>query len=562
MIKLFRNLFALISLFAIISCNNTEKATIIIKNANILTMDSTLLSAKAFAINKGLFIAVGSNKSIEKYIGDSTQVIDMQGKTIVPGFYDAHMHPRLIFPELHPRGVVNLAPPSVESMDELISALRKKAEVTPEGYWVTGARYSDIKVGRHPTATDLDKVSTTHPVFIRHSSGHVSACNSYALKMAGINKNTPDPAGGKFDRDAKGIPNGVLREGAAHIIHKAGPTLYKLSEQEEVDAFIRCFNNFLAKGITSIGDAGVSPGKYELYKKAFYAGQPVRVNAMMHYRYYDSLANLKTDSTIPETNLRCKTVKLFHGNSLSGRTCWLNEPYDMVNPETGKKDYYGIAPGRSQQTLDSIVARVHNAGLQIAVHSNGDREIPMVLQAIEKALKVAPNINHRHRIEHCSVVNDSILRTIKQLGVVIATHSYVYEHGDKMEAYGEKRWNMMHANKSAIEMGIPVAGNSDYSVSAADPMMRIQSMVTRKHIDGKVYGPKQKITVNQALYVWTMGSAYSFFEEDLKGSISPGKLADFIVLSEDPNVVKPETIKDIIVEKTFIGGHQVYARSL
>ena len=195
-------------------------------------------------------------------------------------------------------------------------------------------------------------------------------------------------------------------------------------------------------------------------------------------------------------------------------------------------------------------------------HSNGDREIDMVLDAIERALQKLPRIDHRHRIEHCSVANQRILERVKKLGVVLALHSYIYEHGDKMEEYGPSRWTMMHPNRSAIEMGIVVAGNSDSGVSAAHPMLRIQSMVTRMTAEGKVYGPEQKVSVDEAIWIWTMGSAYASFEEDIKGSIEVGKLADFVILSQDPNLVHPETIKEIVVEKTYVGGKLAYDHSL
>jgi predicted amidohydrolase YtcJ len=232
----------------------------------------------------------------------------------------------------------------------------------------------------------------------------------------------------------------------------------------------------------------------------------------------------------------------------------------MINPKTGMKDYYGIPPGRTQEELDKLVYNIHEAGFQVACHSNGDREIDMVLDAIEKALRNLPREDHRHRIEHCSVVNPKILSRIKTLGVVLALHSYVYEHGDKMEDYGPKRWPMMHPNHSATEMGIIVAGNSDSPVSAAEPLLRIQSMVTRKTAEGKEYGPEQKVTVETAIRIWTMGSAYASFEEDIKGSIEVGKLADFVVLSQDPTEVSPDRIKDITVEKTYVGGKLAYTR--
>ena len=196
----------------------------------------------------------------------------------------------------------------------------------------------------------------------------------------------------------------------------------------------------------------------------------------------------------------------------------------------------------------------------MACHSNGDREIDMVLDAIEKALREFPRDDHRHRIEHCSVVNLQILKRIKKLGVVLALHSYIYEHGDKMEDYGSWRWPMMHPNRLALEMGIIVAGNSDSPVSAADPLLRIQSMVSRKTAEGKVYGSEQKVSVEDAIRIWTMGSAYASFEEDIKGSIETGKLADFVILSRNPTQVSPDSIKDIKVERTFIGGRQVFVR--
>jgi predicted amidohydrolase YtcJ len=277
-------------------------------------------------------------------------------------------------------------------------------------------------------------------------------------------------------------------------------------------------------------------------------------------RYLSRLKDLHLAGGFGDEHLRVGAIKFFHGNSLSGRTCWLYEPYEVINPKTGKKDYYGIRPGRSQEDLDKLVYDIHAAGFQVACHSNGDREIDMVLDAIEKALQKLPRSDHRHRIEHCSVVNPGILDRVKSLGVVLALHSYVYDHGDKMEDYGPKRWPMMHPNRSAVEMGIVVAGNSDSPVSAAEPLLRIQSMVTRKTAEGKVYGPEQKVSVETAIRIWTMGSAHASFEEDIKGSIEVGKLADFVVLSQDPTETPPDRIKDINVERTYVGGRLAFVR--
>ena len=316
----------------------------------------------------------------------------------------------------------------------------------------------------------------------------------------------------------------------------------------------RCFANFLSKGLTSVGHAGTGPSTLRLYQDVVAAGLPVRVYVMLREHHLDDLKRLNLRTGFGDDHLRIGAIKLFHGNSLSGRTCWLYEPY------ADRPDYYGIPPARSQEALDELIYRIHEAGFQAAVHSNGDREIDMVLTALERALKRRPRPDHRHRIEHCSVVNPRILERIKKLGVVLALHSYVYEHGDKMEAYGEHRWNMMHPNRTAIKMGIPVAGTSDYGVSAADPLLRIQSMVTRKSAEGKVYGPEQRVSVEDAIRIWTLGSAYASFEENIKGSIEVGKLADFVLLSDDPTRVPPDRIKDVQIEKTVIDGRVVYSR--
>jgi len=536
-------------------------ADLVVVSANVITVNRENSRAEAFAVKGDRFIAVGTNLQIRKLVGDDTAVFDGRGKTVTPGFIDAHLHPGPVYPAGSRLGKVDLRPASVKTMDDLVRALRAKARKTPKGQWVFGSRYQDTKLGGHPTREDLDKASTEHPISISHSSGHVSVVNSVALKNAGITKDTPDPPGGGFDRDEDGVPNGICREGAGGLARKGSPAPPSATREEKLEGYRLCFRNYLSKGITSIGDAGTSGSGIPFYQELISGGEPtVRIYKMMGSRYLPQLQGLHLAGRFGDEFLRFGAIKFFHGNSLSGRTCWLYEPYEMINPKTGKKDYYGIPPGRSQEDLDRLVYNVHEAGFQVACHSNGDREIDMVLDAIEKALRKLPRDDHRHRIEHCSVVNPRILDRIRKLGVVLALHSYVYEHGDKMEDYGPRRWPMMHPNRSATEMGIPVAGNSDSPVSAAEPLLRIQSMVTRETAEGKVYGPEQKVSVETAIRIWTMGSAYASFEVDIKGSIEVEKLADFVVLSKDPTAVPPDGIKDINIERTYVGGKLAFAR--
>jgi predicted amidohydrolase YtcJ len=250
--------------------------------------------------------------------------------------------------------------------------------------------------------------------------------------------------------------------------------------------------------------------------------------------------------------LRFTSLKVFHGNSMSGRTCWLSEPY------SDRPGYYGIPPARSQDDLDKAFQTMHEAGFQIATHSNGDREIDMVLTAIERAQGRNPRRDARHRIEHASVMTRALLDRAKKAGVILVFHSYLWEHGDKLASYGEKRLAMIHPYRTAIDMGIHVAGHSDSTVSAADPLLRIQDMVTRKGENGIAYGVNRRVSVEEAIKVWTLDGAYATFEEKTKGSITPAKLADFVALRKDPRKVAPDTIKDIVIDSTYIGGERVW----
>lgn len=529
-----------------------QPADLVVTDAAVITIDAAQPEAEALAVRDGRFIAVGSNEQIRKLVAPTTTIIQAAGRAVVPGFNDAHLHPAPKFDEMSPFGQVDCRPRRAGSIDELIARLKKKAAVTPPGQWVRGLGYQDTKLGRHPTRQDLDRVSTEHPVYVTHSSGHLAVVNSLALELAGVTTQTPDPRGGSFARDPQGRPNGLLHESAKSIVSRAGPEAPRPSTKDWVEGIARRFDEYLRHGITSVQHAGTRPQTLERYAIALARDKQVRLYVMLRHGSLEALRQRIADQGRGDDWLKIGGVKMFHGNSLSGRTCWLYEPYH------DRPDYHGIPPADSQQTLNRKVLAVHEAGLQACIHSNGDREIDMVLDAFESALKQQPRADHRHRIEHASVVNAAILERVKRLGVVLAPHSYVWEHGDKMEAYGSARWPWMHPNGSAVELGIPVAGTSDAPVSAAVPMLRIQSMVTRTSAEGKVYGPQQRVTVEQAIRAWTLGSAYASFDEDKKGSITVGKLADFVVLARDPRRVDPDQLKDVPVEMTVVDGEIKY----
>ncbi|MGA2269814.1 MAG: amidohydrolase [Bryobacteraceae bacterium] len=529
-------------------------ADLIVVNANVITVDKSKPHAEAFAIDNGRFTAVGTNAEIRRLATPATRVIDLKGMTVTPGFNDAHLHPTAVFAEDSPYYVPWLGPEKVKTMDDLVAALKAKAARTPKGQLVSGSRYDDTKLGRHPNRHDLDKVSTEHPVSISHASGHIIVVNTYVLQASGITKDTKDLPGGSFDRDPDGMPNGVIREGARRLLTRfGGESQPRIPWKDRVDAYLRCFREYAERGLTSVGVAGGSPESLRLYEAVRDAGNPVRVGFMFSEAHFAAAKALGLRSGFGDDYLRLTSIKSFQGNSLSGRTCWLSEPY------SDQPGYYGIPPARSQQDLDAIFQQMHDAGWQIATHSNGDREIDMVLTAIERAQAKNPRPDARHRIEHASVMNQSLLERAKKAGVILVFHSYMWEHGDKLESFGEKRLAMMHPYRTALDMSIHVAGHSDSTVSAAYPLLRIQDMVTRQGSNGKQYGANQRVTVDEAIEVWTLGGAYATFEEKIKGTITPGKLADFVVLQTDPHKVAPDKIKDIVVEATYTGGQMVYS---
>lgn len=542
--------------FLLLATSGAYAASTIYINANVITVDAEHPAAQAFEVENGHFTAVGTNKEILKLKTPTTEVVDLKGMTVTPGFNDAHLHPQMIFDENSPDYRVWLGSDKVKTMDELVAALKRKAGITPPGGVISGYGYNDVTLGRHPNRHDLDEVSTTQPVIITHGSGHITAVNSFVLNAAGITKETPDPPGGALDRDPDGTPNGVIRESARGLLAKAhfGTDEHShIPHDTELQGYMNCFRQYSAKGITSVGVAGGSPASFRIYQELRDEGNPVRVGFMFYSQYYDKVEAAGIERGFGDDRLRVTAIKNFQGNSLSGRTAWLSQPY------SDRPGYYGIPPARSQEQLNADFLKWWNAGWQVATHSNGDREIAMVLTAIENAEAQNPRPDARWRIEHASIMNQSLLDRAKKDGVILVFHSYMWEYGNILKSYGPERLSMMHAYRTAIDMGIHVAGHSDSPISAADPLLRIQNMVTRKDQQGEVLGGNQKVTVDEAIKVWTLDGAYATFEENIKGSITPGKLADFVVLHKDPHKVPPDTIKDITVEATYMGGQKVYA---
>lgn len=286
-------------------------ADVVVLGANVITVDQKNPRVQAFAVKQGKIVAVGNTSEIKKSVGRQTQVIDARGKTVTPGFYDAHLHPAPVYPYESAHFKVDLSPQRVQTIDDVITALKEKARITPKWVWVRGSQYQDTKLGRHLTRWDLDKVSTEHPILIDHSSLHVSVVNSVALANASITKNIKEPADGAFDRDDHGEPTGVCREGATAAVFEAGPAIPPATRKEQLKGIGRCFKNFLSKGITSIGDAWVNPAQIELYLDALEAGLPLRIYMMVRDHYLPEMKKLKFRSGFGNDRLRIGPIKVF-----------------------------------------------------------------------------------------------------------------------------------------------------------------------------------------------------------------------------------------------------------
>ena len=526
-------------------------ADTVVLNGNVITVDGRNPRAEALAVRDGKFAGVGTSGQISELVGKNTTVMDIQGKTVTPGFIDAHCHPLSIVCKQLLQ--VDCTPARVKTIDGIVGALAERARATPEGKWIQGFGYDDTKLleRRHPTRWELDRVSPERPVYLHHVSVNLGVANSKALEAAGVAKDCPDPAGGKFDRDENGELTGVCRQ-KSHFMFCWEVIPYPAREELE-DPVRRVCREYVSTGITSVADAWVAPAELKLCQDAVEDGLlPMRVYMMVFADYLPHLKALKLRTGFGDDRLKLGPIKMIFDGSISARTAYLYEPYE------GRPDDFGILT-MAHEELEGKILEAHEAGFQIAVHANGDRAIDMLLDSYEKALSKLPRANHRHRIEHCTVVNPAILRRIRQLGLVVFPFStYIYAHGEKMREYGS-RVSMMFAYRSFLDYGIPVAGSSDNPCGPVDPLIAFQSMVTRRSKDGELLGPEQRILVEEAIRIYTLGSAYASFEENVKGSIEAGKLADFVVLSDDPTRVSPDTIKDIQVEKTVVGGEVVYA---
>jgi predicted amidohydrolase YtcJ len=536
--------------------SNSPEADLVVFNAKVYTVDAGRPRAEAFAVKSNRFIAVGTSDEMKALAGKNTQTIDARQMTIVPGFIDCHNHApgdTLLYEVI----VGNPFEVEFVTIRSIVDKLRAKAKETKPGTWVEGYFFDDTKVKdkRELNVHDLDEVSKDHPVAVQHRGGHTSFYNSKALEMAGITKNTPNPPGGTFEKDENGDLNGRVTDRARGALNRAGEraSIPAGQRQERDRAGIAYISKqFVRYGLTSVHHEG---GDLAAIQDVRAKGELLhRVSYESSGRVLESMitTGLKTGFGDEWIRLGATSEHTVDG-SFSERTMALSVPYAGVNPP-----YKGNIT-ETQDDLNAWIERVHRAGIQTNCHANGDVAIDMVLTAVERAQKLFPRADSRPKITHCTLINDDLLRRMKATGTVPAVFTtYAFYNTDKFHFYGEDLMKRSMAFRSFLDAGIPAAAGSDFSPGPFAPLMGIQGMVTRKGWDGGTWGLNQRISVDEALRINTLNGAYASGEESIKGSISPGKLADFVVLADDLHTVDQEKIKDIQIVRTVVGGKTVY----
>lgn len=509
-------------------------AGLIIHNANVITMDRARPSAAAVAISGRRIAAVGADAEVLARGDLGTEVIDCGGQTVVPGFNDAHCHPVALAAAYL---AVDCGPASVRSIAGIRDAIRRRAGQTPQGRWIRATGYHEfyLEEKRHPNRRDLDAVSPEHPVKLVHRSGHACVLNTRAMELLGISAETEEPEGGMMERDLDtGQPNGLLFEMNA-FIDQAVPPL----TNGELETGIGLANrDLLAAGITSMQDAGWnnSQGRWRLLRLLKEQGRLLpRVSMMIGADALEEREAFIRESVAG--HLRPGAVKI------------------VIQAAAGS-----LNPPREE--LDRLVLEVHGLGLQMAFHADEAATLEAALTALEGALGRAPRPDHRHRIEHCSVCPPPLMERLRRTGAMVVTQPpFIYYSGERYLATvppSDLPW--LYAMGSLRAGGIRVAASSDAPVAPFQPLVGIGAAVTRKAASGQDLLPHESITPLQALEAYTIDAAYAGFEEQEKGSIATGKLADLAILSDDPLAVPAGEIKDIRVMATILDGAVVWRR--
>ncbi|UCH57966.1 MAG: amidohydrolase [Candidatus Bathyarchaeota archaeon] len=530
-------------------------ADLALLTGKIVTVDSDESIQEAVAVKFGRIIAVGANEEIEPLVGDDTNVIDLEGRTVIPGLIDSHAHMAAVGAS---RTVnVDLSEEAgVRSIADIQARLAERAAGTPRGEWVTGYQEDDSKLAerRHPTRWELDEASKEHPIIISTVGGHFSIANSYAFEKAGVTRETPDPVGGRFDRDPEtGEMTGGLHEVAIEVIRPGGPP--EPTREQAYEGAKEILRECASVGITCVYDTVKRSQLRAILDLKNRCELPVRVRMDVHIDLFPELEKTGIYRGLGDDWVRICGLKFFFDGAISARTAAVTEEY------LNKPGFYGVMATTREIATETIM-EAYGAGYRISAHANGDRAIEMYLDIMEEAQKRFPREDPRNRDIHCTVITPELVERIRELGILPTIFGpYVYYHGDKLlPAFGEERLERMFAARSFLDAGVRIAAHSDHPCAPYPPMMAIHGLVNRTTRAGRPIGQSQRVSVMEALKLYTINAAYQSFDENRLGSIEVGKLADMVILGEDILAIPKERIIDIPVDMTIIGGKTVFKR--
>ncbi len=514
------------------------------------------------AMDGGRILAIGSDATVRAAAPAGALLLDLEGRTVLPGFIDPHNHLAFTGAEL---ASVDVRYPGVASIADLVERIAEAAERTPDGQWIraVGMNPESYPDGRLPTRWDIDAATLVHPVLVQHMSGHHALANSQALEARRVADHAPDPEGGHIVRDETGRPTGYVLDAAQSLVVPVavdighhGPGFHDDAPLEEVVGDIdRGSRAYLAAGITSIVDAQVTRREMTGYREARARGLlGVRVTAMPISSQLDGLETLGLAGPFGDDRLAIGPMKFYADGALTGGTAAFTTPYGPNGEFTGSL-YWS-----SEEAFGEAIGRAHAGGWQIGVHAQGDRAIERVLDAFEAALRATPRDDHRHRIEHCGGPRPDQLERMARLGVMaIGQPRYLWDAGDAwLAVLDAERVHRLQPYRELIDSGVRFALSSDAPVASYRPLDTISSAVLRGTVSGATIGEKQALTIDEAVRALTADAAASYFADDRLGTLTVGMLADMVVLDGDLFATPAERIAELDVEMTIVGGDIAY----
>jgi len=532
-------------------------ADLVITNARVWTVDQSHPGAEAVAVLGDRIVAVGSNADIAAWSGPGTKVTDAGGRLLLPGFNDAHVHFVSGGQQLD-----NVQLKDATSPEEFARRIAERAAVTPKGEWILGGDWDETKWNPPdiPAKELIDRATPDTPVFVDRYDGHMGLANSVALRLAGITAKTPDPPGGTIVRDAQGNPTGALKDAATDYIDKVVPAL---THEQRVRVVKRALAYAASLGVTSVQHMSADYEDIRIYSELLQRGElTTRIYAAPLITHFDDQARLGIGHGFGDPFLRIGAVKAFADGSLGSRTAYFYKPF--LNQENNR----GLLSDEMHpiSLMRERMMKADAAGLQICTHAIGDEAISTILDLYSDVIKAHGDVDRRFRIEHAQHMAAKDFERFAQLHVIASVQPYhAIDDGRFAESYiGHDRASRTYAFRSFLDHGVRLAFGTDWEVAPLDPILTIYAAVTRATLDGKNpngWFPEQKLSVAEAIEAYTMGSAYAEFQESEKGSITPGKLADMVLLSDDILTIAPAQIRNAKVIKTIVGGKLVWDAS-